>query len=185
MSKRTFLVASLVATFVVALSFSFHVSSAQDHPQGQEWKGAFTSLQDSLKLLRLQIDSLKQQSPGLSDYMTTIQLHAAKLWFAFTALNWELADYEVNELNEIIERAKALHAFKNSVNTASVLQSVQGTQISSMRNAIASKDHQLFSAAYHQTLEACNGCHKSAGYGFISIAMPAAPPVSNQDWNVH
>jgi hypothetical protein len=71
------------------------------------------------------------------------------------------------------------------VNTAGVLQSVQDTQVLSMHSAISSKDHQLFSAAYHETIDACNGCHKSTGYGFISVAMPTAPPVSNQNWIVH
>ena len=148
-------------------------------------KRGAAALEDSVRILRLQVDSLRQLSPGLGDYMTTIQLHAAKLWYAFMGANWELAEYEVNELNETIDAAKSLHAMKNNVNTASVLQSVQETQILTMRNAITSKDHQLFSAAYHQTLDACNGCHKSAGYGFISIVLPSAPPVSNQEWIVH
>ena len=34
--------------------------------------------------------------------MTTIQLHAGKLWFAAKAANWELAEYELDELKETI-----------------------------------------------------------------------------------
>jgi hypothetical protein len=33
---------------------------------------------------------------------------------------------------------------------------------------------------YDETLSACNGCHSDAGYKFIQIVRPAAPPVMNQ-----
>jgi hypothetical protein len=35
------------------------------------------------------IDLLKTHIPGLGEYMLTIQLHAAKLWFADKAYNWK------------------------------------------------------------------------------------------------
>jgi len=181
MIKNAFCKPHVLLLTLSALLLSFHLLSAQD----QDLKAAIGTLRDSVNIMRLQIDSLKLQAPGLGDYMTTIQLHIAKLWYAFSAANWELANYEVNELNETIDGAKSLHAMKNNVNTAGVLQSVQDTQVLSMHNAISSRDHQLFSAAYHETIDACNGCHKSAGYGCISVAMPTAPPVSNQNWNVH
>jgi hypothetical protein len=37
---------------------------------------------------------------GLGEYMTTIQLHAGKLWFAAKASNWDLAAYELHEIEE-------------------------------------------------------------------------------------
>ena len=181
MTGRTVLTAHVMALTFFAPLLLFQISSAQD----RDLKTAIESLQDSVRIMGRQLDSVKQQSPGLDKYMTTIQLHIAKLWYAFSAANWELANYEVNELNGAIDGAKTLHAIKNNVNTAGVLQSVQDTQVLSMHNAVSSKDHQLFSAAYHATIDACNGCHKSAGYGFISVAMPTAPPVSNQNWTVH
>lgn len=56
--------------------------------------------------------------------MTTIQLHAGKLWFAAKVLNWELAEYELDELKETMEAAKALNAEKNGVKISNVLDSV-------------------------------------------------------------
>ena len=47
--------------------------------------------------------------------MSTIQLHAAKLWFAAKAANWELAEYEVDEPKDTMEGAKTLNAEKNGV----------------------------------------------------------------------
>jgi hypothetical protein len=44
--------------------------------------------------------------------MTTIQLHTAKLWFAAKASNWELAVYELHELEETMEAVKKLNVEK-------------------------------------------------------------------------
>ncbi|HTR80090.1 MAG TPA: hypothetical protein VMM58_00580 [Bacteroidota bacterium] len=182
-NKRTVLRVS--AILLIGLFVSVRLSLAQSHPRSSEAQAMIHSLQDSVRILRLDVDSLKQQAPDLGDYMTTFQLHIAKLWFAFAAVNWDLAAYEVHELDETMDGAKALHVFKNNVNTASVIQSVQETQILLLKNAVAAKDHQLFSSAYNQTLETCNACHRSAGYGFISITLPTTPPVSNQQWDAH
>src|SRR5215475_11921350 len=40
----------------------------------------------------------------------------------------------------------------------------------------------IFQKSYDETLSACNGCHTEAGYKFIHIVRPTAPPVSNQRW---
>ena len=135
MIKNGFCKQHVLLLTLSALLLSFQLSSAQD----QDLKAAIGTLRDSVNIMRLQIDSLKLQAPGLGDYMTTIQLHIAKLWYALSAANWELANYEVNELNETIDGARSLHAMKNNVNTAGVLQSVQDTQVLSMHNAISSR----------------------------------------------
>ncbi len=181
--KGVITIAALSFFFVIC--FSQKKSSAGDDTNPQDVKTVVAALQDSLKDLRQQIELLKLQAPGLGEYMTTIQLHAAKLWFAVEASNWDLASYELDEMSETMDGARALHAFKNGLDVSGVLQSVQETQIPLMRQAIVSKERPSFTAAYGQTLDACNGCHRSAGYGFISIITPTAPPVSNQSWDVH
>lgn len=165
------------------LAYSARFSIAGDGNQEEDWKSALTSLRDSIKTLRAEVDSLRQQSPGLGEYMTTMQLHAAKLWYAVKESNWDLASYEVGELNETMDAAAALHVFKNNVNIAGVLESVQQTQILSLKHSLEAKNRKHFSVAYKQTLDACNGCHTSAGYKFISIIPPTREPVANQRWS--
>jgi hypothetical protein len=110
-----------------------------DDSQPQDLKTIVASLRDSLKDVQQQLDQLKQQAPGLGEYMSTIQLHAAKLWFEVGAANWDLALYELDEMSETMDGARALHVFKNGLDISGVLQSVQETQIPLMRQAIASK----------------------------------------------
>ena len=90
------------------------------------------ALQDSLKRVQAELGSAKEAMPGLGEYMTTIQLHAGKLWFAAKALNWELADYELDELKETMKAAKALNAEKNGVKISGVLDSVLQTQVAQL-----------------------------------------------------
>ena len=142
------------------------------------------SLRDSLAVIRLELTMLKDQAPGLGEYMTTFQLHMAKLWFATQASNWGLAQYELGELTETMEAAEALHAMKNNVNTASVLQSVRETQLPMLQESLEGRNKSSFARAYDQTIQTCNSCHHSVGYGFINITKPLAPPVANQAWDV-
>jgi hypothetical protein len=141
-----------------------------------------TALQDSLKRAQSDLASAKAAALGLGEYMTTIQLHSGKLWFAAKASNWELANYELDELKETMEAAKALNAEKNGVKISGVLDSVLQTQVAQLAESIKRKSPKEFQNLYDETLSACNGCHTEAGYKFIHIVRPSAPPVSNQKW---
>jgi hypothetical protein len=140
------------------------------------------ALQESLKRAQAELASAKELAPGLGEYMTTIQLHSGKLWFAAKASNWDLAEYELDELKETMEAAKALNAEKNGVKISGVLDSVLQTQVAQLAESIKRKRPAEFQKLYDETLSACNGCHTEAGYKFIHIVRPTAPPVTNQKW---
>ncbi len=141
-----------------------------------------TGMRDSLMLLHRVADSLKQQQPGLGEYMSTMQLHAAKLWCAARESNWKLAGYELDELDETMGAAEGLHARKDNVDVSSVLESVRRTQLPVIGASLKMRNARAFDDAYRQTLAACNGCHRPAGYGFIRIIIPTGAPVTNQQW---
>jgi len=183
MDKRKVVVAAITLSLLAAIVFSSQIASAGDDTHPQDLNTVVAALQDSLKDVQQQLDQLRQMAPGLGEYMTTIQLHASKLWFAVNASNWDLASYEVDKMSETMDGARALHVFKNGLDISGVLESLQQTQIPLMRQAIALKTNTAFTSAYSETLDACNGCHRSAGYGFISIMTPTAPPVTNQRWD--
>jgi hypothetical protein len=142
------------------------------------------AVQESLKRVQADLATAKEPAPGLGEYMTTIQLHAGKLWFAAKASNWKLAEYEIDELKETMEAAKALNAEKNGVKISGVLDSVLQTQVAQLVESIRHKSESEFLKSYDETLSACNGCHTQAGYKFIHIVRPSAPPVTNQRWEM-
>ncbi len=139
---------------------------------------------DSVALTRRILDSMRAEMPGLGEFMSGIQLHAGKLWYAERASNWLLASYELHELGEAVDAVEGLHTTRNNVDISSVLQSIQGTQLAALEHSIVTEDHQGVKKSYNELLSACNGCHQSAGYGFIKIITPKSEPVSNQEWNV-
>ena len=145
---------------------------------------ALATVQDSLKRVQADLAAAKESAPGLGEYMTTIQLHVGKLWFAVKATNWDLAQYELDELKETMEAAKALNAEKGGVKISNVLDAVLQTQVAELDKSIKGKSRSEFQKSYDETLSACNGCHTEAGFKFIHIVRPTAPPVTNQQWEI-
>src|SRR5690349_11982887 len=55
----------------------------------------------------------ESQGPGLVEIMMATQSHHAKLWLAGSASNWDLADYQIDELKEGLEdAAKGISDYK-------------------------------------------------------------------------
>jgi hypothetical protein len=66
---------------------------------------------ESTGALQSRIDSLEKKlaatyKPGFGEFMSSIQVHHAKLWFAGQNQNWELADFEMHEIDETIDAIK-------------------------------------------------------------------------------
>jgi hypothetical protein len=171
----------IVVVFLLIKTFNL---SSELQTANEKNNRTAADLQASVKRAEAELAKLKEAVPGLGEYMTTIQLHAGKLWFAAKALNWELAEYEQAELKETMEAAKGLNAEKNGVKISNVLDSVLQTQVAALDKAIKSKSQSEFQRSYDETLSACNGCHEPAGYKFIHIVRPTAPPVTNQRWEM-
>ena len=134
--------------------------------------------------LSSRVATLEQQAPGLGEYMTTMQLHMGKLWFATKAANWGLADYELGELKEAMEGAQRLHTFANTIDTAPPIGSVEISQVEPLGQAIQKHDLMAFQKDYGQTVKSCNQCHEMTAHGFNVITIPLAPPVTNQLFQV-
>ncbi|HMC85687.1 MAG TPA: hypothetical protein VKI61_09180, partial [Chitinophagaceae bacterium] len=63
---------------------------------------------DKTAVLQNRIDSLEKKlsqtyKPGLGEFMSSIQIHHAKLWFAGENQNWQLAEFEIGEIKEALE----------------------------------------------------------------------------------
>jgi hypothetical protein len=154
------------------------------HTSGAANDAGAGAVQESLQRLQADVANAKELAPGLGEYMTTIQLHAGKLWFAAKAASWELAAYELNELEETMETVKKLNVEKNGVKISNVMDAVLQTQIAQLEKSIKQKNQAEFQHAYDETLSACNGCHTESGHKFIQIIRPSAPPVTNQKWEL-
>ena len=121
---------------------------------------------------------------GLGEIMAETQMRHAKLWLAGNAGNWGLADYELGEIEEGFENVTKFHPVLNDLPLATLLNSITRKPLTSVRNAIESKDKQHFNNAFIELTAACNSCHTAANRKFIVITTPSVSPVSNQQYAI-
>ena len=120
--------------------------------------------------------------PELIEFMVFTQIRHAKLWLAGNAGNWELADYEIDELKEVLENAaKYVPDYKGSP-VAKMIETIAMAPIEEVGNAIKAKDRVRFAAAYDKLTAACNSCHQSANRPFIVIQRPSGSAFPNQSF---
>jgi len=186
MKSTAYLLGGLIICAILIVVLFFRVINLENRVRslGEPNGAGIAALQESLKRVQADLATAKELAPGLGEYMTTIQLHAGKLWFAVKATNWELAAYELHELEETMEAVKKLNVEKNGVKISNVMDAVLQTQIAQLEKSIKQKKQTEFQNAYDETLSACNGCHTESGHKFIQIVRPSGPPVTNQKWEV-
>jgi hypothetical protein len=138
-------------------------------------------------LLEKQIDSLKQQlnnsyKPGLGEFMSSLQMHHAKLWFAGINSNWLLADFEVNEIRETVDNIEKYCLDRKE---AKMVKPLLMPAIDSVAKSFLYQNEQNvenFKKTFSLLTISCNNCHKENLFGFNKITIPSSSPVSNQDF---
>jgi hypothetical protein len=120
--------------------------------------------------------------PGLGDQMHTLQLRHAKLWFAGAAGNWELAAFEIHEIEENLERIARWHHDNETIPMGPAIKVHMQPGQYAVEQSVARKNAGEFSAAFDRLTQGCNACHRATEHGFIVIQRPTSEPVSNQAW---
>jgi hypothetical protein len=120
--------------------------------------------------------------PGLGELMGLQQMRHAKLWFAGQAANWELADYEIDELGEGFDDIVKFHpTHKDSpVAPKDAIPRMVTQPLADLRGAVGRKDAKAFTDAYDALTSACNNCHQATNFGFNRVQRPDSNPYTNQ-----
>jgi len=141
------------------------------------------TLQSEINYLNAKNDSLEKEilfiKPGLGDLMLNMQVHHNKLWFAGKEENWPLAQFEHDEIMEILTQAEAIEKERTEVKLFKVMIY---PQLDSIEVAIKQKDGDKFSHTFTSLTNACNNCHTNTKYNFNKIIIPERPPYSNQEF---
>ncbi|MEP7239015.1 MAG: hypothetical protein ABI685_14145, partial [Ferruginibacter sp.] len=122
---------------------------------------------DKSQVLQNHIDSLEQKiansyKPGFGEFMSGIQAHHAKLWFAGQNQNWKLADFEIHEIMEAIA---AIQKYETEREERLMIPMIDPA-IDSINNAIKLQDPALFKSSYTLLTNTCNNCHHAAHFEF-------------------
>ena len=135
------------------------------------------------KQLQARIDSLEKDiattyKPGLGEFMSGIQVHHAKLWFAGLHENWPLAEFEIHEITEAVEDIQKFCMDRPEVKSVEMIRPA----IDSVSRAITQKSPVLFRNSFTLLTTTCNNCHQATEHAFNVVTIPSAEPVSNQDF---
>jgi len=122
--------------------------------------------------------------PGLGELMSLQQMRHVKLWLAGEAANWELADYEVDELGEGFDDIVKFHpTHKDSpVAPKDAIPRMVTQPLADVRAAVGRKDAAAFTRAYDALTASCNDCHRATNFGFNQVQRPASNPYPNQQF---
>jgi hypothetical protein len=140
---------------------------------------------DNVQKMQATIDSLKKElaetyKPGFGEFMSGIQTHHAKLWFAGINENWVLAEFEIHEIQESLDAIQKFCSDRPESKAISMIDPV----IDSVSNAITQKNTGLFKSSFVLLTNTCNTCHRQTEHGFNIVTIPSALPVVNQDFKV-
>ena len=138
---------------------------------------------NEIKQLLARIDSLEKKmgntyKPGFGEFMSGIQLHHAKLWFAGINNNWELADFEIHEIMEILDNLQKFQSQRKETASLPMIYPV----LDSLKAAIQQKNPVQFKNSYVLLTNACNNCHKAVDFSFNEVKIPETPPFPNQSF---
>lgn len=133
-----------------------------------------TALQKKVDSLQIAVNNAYK--PGLGEFMSEIQMHHAKLWFAGKYQNWELANFEVGEIQEALNDIPKYCSDRPEVKSLGMIMPV----MYNLSNAIKEKNEAKFDSSFTVLTATCNDCHKATNHGFNLIKIPDAVPVPNQ-----
>ena len=141
---------------------------------------------EKVKQLQNRVDSLEQKladtyKPGFGEFMSGIQAHHAKLWFAGQNQNWKLADFEIHEILEAIDDIQKYETDRPETRQIKMIEPA----IDSMKQAIERKDQAHFKRSYTLLTNTCNSCHQAVNFEFNVVKIPEGIPFSNQDFKAN
>ncbi len=98
---------------------------------------------------------------------------------AVLAGRWELATYDLKELDEIFGEDLAASSWLGKPKLSELAHQFQSRELAAIRTAVHAKDRDASQQAVAQAARACNECHKAADMGYIEIseALGAEVPV--------
>ena len=121
-------------------------------------------------------------TPGLGEIMSFTQMRHAKLWFAGQNANWQLASYELDELNEGLEDAAKYHPTHKDADLPipQLIDKIMKAPIHDLEEAVKARDQNRFTTAFDALTGGCNSCHQATKFGFNVVTRPTANSYTNQ-----
>ncbi len=120
------------------------------------------------------------------DLMAEVGRRFERAGRAVAAGRWELADYDLGEIDEVftLDVPSAIMPDDVHIDLRPIAAAFASKVPADLRKPIAAHDRAGFEAAFARAAATCNGCHQAAGRSFIEVpstieaAVPRLDPVS-------
>ncbi|TVQ99305.1 MAG: hypothetical protein EA398_12325 [Deltaproteobacteria bacterium] len=117
--------------------------------------------------LQEQLLQLSRHMGGMGTAMLAVGQRHAQLYWAGVDENWAYAAYQLEELEEVIERALVRRPHHAEAGSPWL-----ETAIPAMAEAIAAEDVETFLDGFAAFTVTCNACHGATGYAYIQVHPP-------------
>jgi hypothetical protein len=87
---------------------------------------------------------------------------------AAAADRWDLASYDLAEIDELVERDLDAHTFRPA--SRHLLDTFVAVTLPELRRASSQRDGRAYELANAQAARLCNDCHHASDKGFIEIS---------------
>lgn len=126
------------------------------------------------------VKRLEDKAPDQAHAMTSVAYHFNNLWFAAQAENWPLAEFYLNETRSHLRWSVRIIPVRKDnagkeVRLEDILQAIENSPLTQLREAIAETDRTGFEEAYRFTLEGCYACHKASDKPYLRPKIPETP----------
>jgi hypothetical protein len=135
--------------------------------------------QDAAKDVQSQIDAIKAVLPKIAIPMREVGDRFQNMYFAAKGGNWALAAYMSKYMNAAMNPASLTKPAEYPV-----WKAFYEASFAPVNKTIQAKDFKAFEASYGEMINACNGCHKAMGYGFVQVTKLDAPADNGMSYTV-
>ncbi len=117
----------------------------------------------------------------LGESMNELTMRFSAVWFAGKAGNAEMVDYQIHEIEEMVDELRPAAPQENGVDVVERLDADILSGLEDVEEAVESSDPEAFEASYRSVMKSCGSCHHSTGHGFIKPKIPDYNPYPNLD----
>lgn len=124
----------------------------------------------------LTLDQIAKTLPGFGVIMQEVGARATVAYYAAEAGNWDLVDYELEEITGAFETGMITRPKRKEP-----AQAFLDGAFANLEEAAKGRKFAEFKTAFESTIKSCNGCHASDDKSFIQYKLPEPQPVGVLD----
>ena len=119
----------------------------------------------------LSLEQLAESQHGMAHLMKEVSERYYVLYYAAKALNWNLAQYQLNQVKALFRIGATLRP-----KYTEDLNGFSKAHFEPLSEDIRAKDWKAFEEQYKKSIQESDKFHEKYGYGYVHFVLPKHPP---------